>query len=155
MDSLAEVNDIVPLLIDGQETTSEPSIRFPVYSYENQKDAWLAESADATSAKLAADAAARAFKTWKHVSAVQRRGLLLRYADLIRAHTDYLVAVQRTETSASEMWCKKNISLATGLIEETAACITSLKGEVLQAEQSETLALSLVSPIGPVLVIAP
>lgn len=81
--------------------------------------------------------------------------MLLRYSKLLQADADELVAAQKDEISAPEMWCRKNIELATALIEETAACITSLKGEILQAELKETLALAFTVPIGPVLVIAP
>lgn len=155
MGSVKESLPVIPLLINGKETASNPSFQFPVYSNEQQKNVGLAESADATTAKLAADAAQEAFKTWRNVTAISRRELLLRYSALLRSHEDELVAVQRAETSANEMWCRKNITLATGLIEETAACISSLKGEILQAESPTTLALAFTVPIGPVLVIAP
>src|ERR1700761_4042131 len=146
---------LTPLFINGKNQTPDQSSLFPVYSYEQQKDVGYAQSADEATANIAAAAAEEAFKTWKHVSAVERRNLLLRYAKLLRVHADELVKIQKAETSASEMWCRKNIGLATGLIEETAACISSLKGEILQAEMKDTLALAFTVPVGPVLVIAP
>lgn len=155
MGSIQEKLRVVPLLINGKEIASNPSLQFPVYSYEQQNNVGLAESADAATARLAADAAQEAFKTWRDVTAISRRELLLRYSALLRSHEDELVAVQHAETSAPEMWCRKNIALATGVIEETAACITSLKGEIPQAESPDTLALAFTVPVGPVLVIAP
>lgn len=146
---------MVPLLINGKEVTADPSLQFPIYSYEQQKDVGFAVSADVVTTKLAVEAAENAFRTWKHVPAVKRRDLLLKYSSLLREHADEIVALQHAETSAPEMWCRKNIDLATGLIEETAACITSLKGEILQAELKDTLALAFTVPVGPVLVIAP
>lgn len=116
---------------------------------------YLAESANEAMAIAACDAAADSFKTWKHASAVKRRELLLHYATLLRFHTDMLVAVQMAETSAPELWARKNVDLAVGLIEETAACITSLKGELPQTESPSILSLAFTVPIGPVLVIAP
>ncbi|KAJ5675987.1 ALDH-like protein [Penicillium macrosclerotiorum] len=146
---------IIPLRIGGKETASAPSIRFPVYCNAQQKDVYLAESADATTAKLAADAAQEAFTTWKKVPAVDRRELLQNYARSLRANTERLIAVQQEETSAPDLWCRKNIELAVGLVEETAACITSLNGSIPQTSSSLVLSLAFTVPIGPVLVIAP
>lgn len=146
---------VVPLLIGGVETASQPSFQFPVYSYAQKKDIYLAESADATTAKAAADAAAEAFKTWKTVTAVVRRELLQKYANLLRSHADELVEIQIAETSAPELWARKNVDLAVGLIDETAACVTSLKGDIPQTESPGILSLAFTVPIGPVLVIAP
>ncbi|KAJ5803434.1 ALDH-like protein [Penicillium pulvis] len=155
MSQTTEDLPVVPLLIGGVETAGSPSDRFPVYSYAQQKDVYLAESANAETAKAAADAAAVAFKTWKKTPARDRRDLLLRYADLLQSHAEELAAVQMAETSAPELLAKKNIQLAVGLIQETAACITSLKGEIPQGESSDVLPLVFTVPIGPVLVIAP
>jgi acyl-CoA reductase-like NAD-dependent aldehyde dehydrogenase len=155
---MADQNDslpIVPLMIGGKATAANPPLRFPIYSYEQQKNVGLAESADVATAKLAADTAAEAFKTWKKVSAVKRRELLLKYSALLRAHKEDLSVAQAAETSAPKLWCYKNVDLACSLIEETAACITSLKGDIVQTESTDALALALTVPIGPVLVIAP
>lgn len=146
---------VIPLRIGGKETKSSPSIQFPVYSNKLQKDVYLAESADKETAKLAADAALQSFTSWKKVSAKDRRELLQNYAKRLRENTERLVAVQQEETSAPELWCHKNIDLAVGLIEETAACITSLKGSIPQASSSSVLSLAFPVPVGPVLVIAP
>lgn len=146
---------IVPLLIGGVERAGSPSDIFPVYSYAQQKNVYLAESANAETAEAAADAAAVAFKTWKKTPAKDRRDLLLRYADLLQSHADELAAIQIAETSAAALWAKKNVQLAIALIQETAACINSLKGEIPQSESSDVLPLAFTVPIGPVLVIAP
>ncbi|KAJ5653671.1 ALDH-like protein [Penicillium lividum] len=152
---MSDIRTVIPLRIGGKEMASTPSIQFSVYSNAQQKDVYLSESADANTAALAADAALIAFKTWKNVPAVERRELLQNFAKALRANTDRLVAVQQEETSAPEMWCRKNIDLAVGLIEETAACITSLKGSIPQTSSSSVLSLAFTVPVGPVLVIAP
>lgn len=146
---------VIPLRIGGEDTSSQPSIKFPVHSYVQQKDVCLAESADANTAKAAAEAASEAFRTWKLVPAKERRDILLRYADALQNHKGELVSAQMDETSAPELMAKKNVDLAVGLIQETAACITSLKGQIPQTESPDVLALSFTVPIGPVLVIAP
>ncbi|PYH40098.1 ALDH-like protein [Aspergillus saccharolyticus JOP 1030-1] len=129
---------VIPLLIGGKETASVPSIQFPVYSNLQQKDVYISD-----------------FKTWKKVPAVERRELLQNYSRILRANAEELISVQKEETSAPELLCRKNIELATGLIEETAACVTSLKGAIPPTTSSSVLSLAFTVPIGPVLVIAP
>ena len=147
--------ETLPLVINGEPTTALKSNKFSVYSLEQQKDVYLAESADVDAAKRAADASLKAFKLWKKTNGVERRKLLLRYAQVLRSHEAELVTAQRTETGMSEMWAKKNVELSANLIEEIAACITRLQGEIPQTQTSGGLALALTVPIGPVLAIAP
>lgn len=147
--------EIVPLLIDGKPSSASPSVQFPVFGLEQQKVVYLAESADAETANRAADASWTAFKTWKNVSGVARRRLLLRYAELLREHEEDLVAAQRLETSVIELWARKNVHLAADLIEETASCVTRLQGEIPQTQTPSSMALAFTVPVGPVLSIAP
>jgi delta 1-pyrroline-5-carboxylate dehydrogenase len=147
--------EVIPLLIGGKPATASTPQQFPVYCFEQQKDVYLAESADRNAANLAADAAWTAFQSWKHVSVVQRRNLLIKYAALLREREDELVETQRLETSVSEQWARKNVSLAANLVDEIAACISSLKGEIPATETAGSLALALTVPIGPILTIAP
>jgi acyl-CoA reductase-like NAD-dependent aldehyde dehydrogenase len=146
---------VVPLLIGGKATTATKSQQFPVHCFEQDQDVYLAESADRDVANAAADAAWTAFKSWKHSSVVKRRNLLIKYAALLRERQDDLVETQRLETSVSEQWAIKNVSLAANLVDEIAACISSLKGEVPPTETPGCLALALNVPVGPVLSIAP
>lgn len=153
--AMAPSLETLPLMIDGKPTTALKSEKFAVYSLEKQQDVYLAESADVDAANRAADAAMKAFKSWKKTSGVERRKLLLRYAEVLRSHEAELVAAQRAETGMSEMWAKKNVELCSGLIEEIAACITRLQGEIPQTQTPGGLALALIVPTGPVLSIAP
>lgn len=146
---------IIPLLINGKPATASPPQQFPVHSFEQNRSIHLFESADRPAANLAADAAWSAFQSWKHSSVVQRRTLLIKYAGLLREREDDLVESQRLETSVSEQWARKNVSLAANLVEEIAACVSSLKGEIPPTETPGCLALALTVPVGPVLTIAP
>jgi acyl-CoA reductase-like NAD-dependent aldehyde dehydrogenase len=147
--------EVVPLIIDGQPATASPSVKFPVFSLEEQRDVYLAESADLGAVKRAADACLNSFKSWKKSSGVTRRRILQRYADLLRAHEEDLVNVQRLETSVIELWARKNVQLAADLVEEIAACVTRVSGEIPQTQTSSSLALAFSVPVGPVVVIAP
>lgn len=146
---------VVPLLINGSATTAKVPRQFAVYNYEQRKDVHHAESADRDAACRAADAALNAFQTWKNTSVVTRRQLLLRYATLLREREQDIVDAQRQETGVSEQWAKKNVQLAANLIDETAACISSLKGEIPATETPGSLALAFMVPVGPILTIAP
>ncbi|OCT50234.1 Vanillin dehydrogenase [Cladophialophora carrionii] len=145
----------VPLLINGKPTCSTPSAKFPVFSLDLGRDVHLAESADVQAATRAADASWIAFQSWKNSAAVTRRKILLRYAELLRGHEEDLVAVQRLETSVSELWARKNVRLPADLVEEVAACVTRLEGVIPQPQTASSMALVLPVPVGPVLSIAP
>lgn len=147
--------EVIPLIIDGKPTSSSPSVKFPVYSLEKEREVYLAESADVDAANRAAAASLETFETWKKTSGVTRRRLLIRYADLLRKHEEDLVAAQRLETSVIEMWARKNVHLAADLIDEIAACVTRLGGEIPQTQTRSSTALAFTVPVGPVLSIAP
>lgn len=147
--------EVVPLVIGGKPTTATISAKFPVFSLEEQRDVHLAESADVDAANRAAEASWHAFQTWKRTSGVDRRRLLIRYAELLRKHEEELVSAQRLETSVIELWARKNVHLAADLIEEITACVTRLSGEIPQTQTPSSLALAFTVPIGPVLSIAP
>jgi hypothetical protein len=55
---------VVPFLIDGTHY-SATSNAFPIYSNKLQPELFQAQSADIATAIFAADAAAKALKTWK------------------------------------------------------------------------------------------
>ena len=126
-----------------------------MYGLEQQREVYLAESANVETAHQAAEASRKTFQTWKTSSVVTRRKLLQRYAELLRKHEEDLVQVQRLETSVIEMWARKNVHLAADLIEETAACVSRLAGEIPQTQTPSSLALAFTVPVGPVLSIAP
>lgn len=147
--------ETVPLLIDGQKTKSNPSTQFAVFGLEQQQNVYQAESADVNAANRAVDAAWTAFESWKKASAVTRRKVLQRYAQLLREHEEDLVISQRRETSVIEAWARKNVYLAADLVDEVAACITRLNGTIPQTQTPSSLALAFTVPVGPVLAIAP
>jgi acyl-CoA reductase-like NAD-dependent aldehyde dehydrogenase len=147
--------ETIPLVIDGEPIVSSPSVTFPVYSLEQQKEVLLAESADVAAANRAAESSWEAFKSWKKTPGSTRRKLLQRYADLLRQHEEDLVAAQRLETSVIEMWARKNVQLAADLIEEIATCVTRLEGSIPQSQTPGSMAMVFAVPVGPVLSISP
>jgi 6-methylsalicylate decarboxylase len=122
--------EILPLVIDGKNTSSTRSIKFPVHSIEQHKGVVLAESADIEAINRAADASWSPFATRKKTSGVTSRRILLTYANLMKRHEEEVMAAQRLKTSVIEMWARKNVHLAADLVEEVPACITHLGGEI-------------------------
>lgn len=146
---------VVPLWIDGAPTSSSPSKRFPVHSSQQNKDVYLAESADVKAANLAADAAGKAFQTWRKTSFTHRRDLLFRVAANYIRRTEELVQLQMEETSCTSKWARMNVSLATDSVREVACRISAVSGEIPQMANPEHLALVFREPLGPILTIAP
>ena len=146
---------VVPLWINGASATSTPEIIFPVFSAEQQKVVYLAQSADSQTATHAADVASKAFATWRHVNAVTRRGIVLRAADILESRKDELVRIQREETSCQEGWARINTNFAVRNLREIASRVTSVTGQIPQLEGDGQMALIFKEPIGPVLCIPP
>ncbi|RFU28721.1 hypothetical protein B7463_g7626, partial [Scytalidium lignicola] len=147
---------VVPLLIDGKATASNPPIRFQVVSSSQKKVVYLAEAADAKAVVTAAQAAETAFKRWSRTSAISRRDILLRVADLLKARQDELMALQMEETSCTKGWAYFQISYAVVNIQETAARITeACAGTIPAPAGEETTGFVFMEPIGPVFLMSP
>lgn len=146
--------ETIPLWINGRNVTSSDLKRFPVVSAKDKdKILHYALSADVSSAIAACDSASVAFQTWKNTSAVARRDLLLKAADLILERKTALVKVQMEETSSSEFWAGLNVTAAAGHIHEFASRITALSGVIPQSKLDYALAFR--EPVGVTLAIPP
>src|ERR1700744_6499855 len=100
---MASSLETIPLWINGRSVTSSDLKRFPVVSArDNDRPLHYAISADVSSPIEAGASASGAFQTWKKTSAVERRDILFKAADLILERKNELVKVQMEETSSSE-----------------------------------------------------
>lgn len=114
-----------------------------------------APAAGPADAVRAVEAAAAAFKTWRHTGPGARRALLLKAADALEARTADFVAALPRETGATAMWTGFNVHLAAGMLREAAALTTQIAGEVIPSDVPGSLAMGLRQPAGVVLGIAP
>ena len=145
---------VVPLWLNGEPSTSSSLKTFPVRSAnQNNKVVHYAQSADVATAIQACDSAWEAFQSWKQTSAIHRRDILTRTADILLSRRDELVQAQMSETSAGELWSELNVKMAASHIREVANGITSMIGEIPQTMMD--YALCFREPIGPVLSIPP
>lgn len=152
---MAPGKDIVPIWIDGESVPCKDEQIFEVTSSASNKVIGHAYSADESIAVKAAESAGKAFQTWKRAAVATRRGLLLKVADLFEQRTDELVRLQMEETSCAEGWAKFNVAGTVGYLRETAACISSIHGEIPPIDKPNTMGFVFREPIGVVLVIPP
>ena len=154
--SISETDsEFIPLQIEGFSGSSHGLRTFPIYNFEQQRIVHWAESADCSAANLAADVALTAFEIWKNFSALSRREILLRYASLLAQNEEELVGCQQLEIGISNMTARKNMQAAVNLVEEAAYCVASLQGDLPQTQTPGCVTITQVTPVGPVLSIAP
>ena len=143
------------MLINGLKVTAEKGAFF---ERRNPLDGTVATRAPAASpadARMAAEAAAEAFRTWSETGPGERRGLLLKAAERLEAKLPQFVEAVATETGATGMWAGFNVMLAAGMIREAAALTTQIAGEVIPSDVPGSLAMGVRQPAGVVLGIAP
>jgi benzaldehyde dehydrogenase (NAD) len=143
------------MLINGLKVTAEKGAFF---ERRNPLDGTVATRAPAASpadARMAAEAAAEAFRTWSETGPSERRGLLLKAAERLEAKLPQFVDAVAAETGATGMWAGFNVMLAAGMIREAAALTTQIAGEVIPSDVPGSLAMGVRQPAGVVLGIAP
>ncbi|KAK5044556.1 hypothetical protein LTR84_010680 [Exophiala bonariae] len=147
---------VVPLWINGELVTSAEAGTFPVFSAAQNKDVYLAQSADAGLAAKAAESAESAFQQWSNTPAASRRDIINRMKDLLTERKQELIAVQAEETSCSLSWAEFNIPYTTSTLAEIAARVTTAcAGELPAISTQGVMGFVFKESIGPVLLIAP
>ena len=82
------------LLINNEWVAASDGAEFNVYNPANGEQLAICAEATKDDVDKAVDAATEAFKTWKTVSQVDRADYLLKIADAIDAHKEYLAQVE-------------------------------------------------------------
>jgi benzaldehyde dehydrogenase (NAD) len=100
----------------------------------------------------AADAAQPA---WGATGPGVRRAILHRAAEMLLARRADIVRAMVSEIGATEGWANFNVALAASMIVEAAAMTTQIGGEVIPSDRPGCLAMTMRSPAGVVLSIAP
>ncbi|MFI5839311.1 aldehyde dehydrogenase family protein [Catenuloplanes sp. NPDC051500] len=103
----------------------------------------------------AVDAAHAAFPGWAATPPSARRAILNRAADLLEEHAHEAAALVGAETGGPFGWAMFNVGLATGMLREAAAMVSTPIGEVLATDNPDALALGLRQPAGVVAAFAP
>jgi acyl-CoA reductase-like NAD-dependent aldehyde dehydrogenase len=109
----------------------------------------------AADARHAANVAASAFPAWSATTPGERRALLDRAANLLRARTADFAAVIAAETGGTAAWAELNCRIAESILREAAALTTQIGGEVIPSDRAGALSLAVRRPCGVVLSLAP
>lgn len=146
--------DLVPLYIAGELVPSTELEKIPVKSAaQNDKIVHFASAATVKHAIQACESSYTAFQSWKKTTAVQRRDILNKAADLLLERRKELVDTMVAETSAAQIWADANVTVGASHIKEIASRITALSGVIPQTKLD--YALCFRDPIGPCLAIPP
>ncbi|KHK56411.1 salicylaldehyde dehydrogenase [Ralstonia sp. A12] len=143
------------MLINGERAQASNGA---VFERRNPLDGSIATRAPAATvddARRAVDAAAAAFPSWAAMGPTERRTLLMRAAQALEAKGAAFAAAMAAETGASALWAGFNVHLAASGLQEAAAMVTQIAGEIIPSDVPGSLAMGVRQPAGVVLGIAP
>ncbi|CAJ0793278.1 Vanillin dehydrogenase [Ralstonia holmesii] len=145
----------ISMLINGERVQAAEGA---VFERRNPLDGTVATRAPAATvddARRAVDAAAAAFPAWAAIGPSERRALLMRAAQALEAKGEAFAAAMAAETGASALWAGFNVHLAASGLQEAAAMVTQIAGEIIPSDVPGSLAMGVRQPAGVVLGIAP
>lgn len=145
----------ISMLINGERVQAASGA---VFERRNPLDGTVATRAPAATvddARRAVDAAAAAFPAWAAIGPSERRALLMRAAQALEAKGEAFAAAMAAETGASALWAGFNVHLAASGLQEAAAMVTQIAGEIIPSDVPGSLAMGVRQPAGVVLGIAP
>ncbi|MEV8472126.1 aldehyde dehydrogenase [Ralstonia sp. UNC404CL21Col] len=145
----------ISMLINGERVQAANGA---VFERRNPLDGTVATRAPAATvddARRAVDAAAAAFPTWAAIGPTERRALLMRAAQALEAKGEAFATAMAAETGASALWAGFNVHLAASGLQEAAAMVTQIAGEIIPSDVPGSLAMGVRQPAGVVLGIAP
>ncbi|PCH81195.1 MAG: salicylaldehyde dehydrogenase [Hyphomicrobiales bacterium] len=146
---------IANMLINGEFVSSKDNSIFERYNPISGKLATKAAAAKIEDVEQAADAAASAFPGWSSTSPGERRRLLMKASEALKAKTSEIVDAMAAEIGTTESWALFNIGLAADMLLEAAALTTQILGEIIPSNRPGTTALAVRQPAGVVLAMAP
>jgi len=145
----------ISMLINGERVQAASGA---VFERRNPLDGTVATRAPAATvddARRAVDAAAAAFPAWAAIGPTERRALLMRAAQALEAKGEAFAAAMAAETGTSALWAGFNVHLAASGLQEAAAMVTQIAGEIIPSDVPGSLAMGVRQPAGVVLGIAP
>jgi len=143
------------MLVNNKDTGATGAKTFTRKNPMTGEPATRAAAASVADANAAADAAAAAFPAWAALGPSERRGKLLKAADILSSRVEEAIARMMSETGSTAPWAGFNVMFATSLLREAASMTTQVGGEVIPSDKPGCLAFSYRQPVGVVLGIAP
>lgn len=145
----------IQLLIGGNAVPASNGKTFERKNPLSDEVSTIAAAANVDDAKKAVEAAAKAFPAWSAMGPNQRRGLLLKAAEILEAKTPEFIEAMSAEIGASGLWAGFNAHLAAGMLQEAAALTTQITGEVIPSDVPGSLSMGVRQAVGVVLGMAP
>jgi acyl-CoA reductase-like NAD-dependent aldehyde dehydrogenase len=125
---------VVPLLINGEEVSSDTT--FNVVNPASGEVVFKANGADPKLAKVAVDAAQKAFPTWSRTKPNDRRALFFKAAQLLEERQDEVINIQMKETSADKIFAGGfQVALSIGLLRECGSRTSSIEGSIPEPDE--------------------
>ncbi len=147
--------DALGLLIGDRMGPAAGGATFDRLNPMTEAVATRAAAAGLEDVQAAVAAAQDAFPAWSALGPNARRALLLKAADAVTALADPFVDAMKTETGATEGWARFNVMLASSMLREAASLTTQVGGETIPSDKPGCLAMSLRTPVGVCVGIAP
>ncbi|KAI6371104.1 hypothetical protein MCOR25_004038 [Pyricularia grisea] len=144
----------VPLLIGGKEKITSDT--FPVVSPATGETVHQCSNATVADAEEAVEAAAAALNGWKRKTPAERRGILLKAAEILAKRKEELASYMETETAASKDWANFNLDNTHDMLVDVAGRISdAVTGAIPPTRDINVSAMVVKEPYGVVLAMAP
>src|SRR6202521_3659630 len=147
-----EVNGIKEYryFVGGEWCTAEHHKLFEVYRpYDRGLYARVAAGAR-PEAKLAVDAAAKAFPAWSHTTPAERARLFFKAAEVVKRRRAEIAEILAIETGSTISFATFQQDLVAATIEQAAGWMYLPKGEVLETNVPGTHSIGVRRPLGVV-----
>ncbi|MDX3663092.1 aldehyde dehydrogenase family protein [Streptomyces sp. ID05-26A] len=112
-------------------------------------------SGDADDARLAVEAAHRAFPAWAVLRPADRQRIFLRAAEALARREDEVLRLLAAETGCAEYFGRVQFEFSLSLLRQAANLAYSPTGQVLPSDLTGTRAFAIRRPVGVVAAIAP
>jgi len=145
----------IQMFVGGERRSTSSGAAFERRNPLDHSVATRAPAASTADAVAAVDAAAKAFPAWAAMGPGERRSLLLKASDALRAKAEAITAAMAAEIGASAIWAGFNVSLAADMLVEAASLTTQIDGQLIPSNVAGSVAMAVRQPAGVVLGIAP
>ena len=103
----------------------------------------------------AVESASKAFAAWSTTGPSERRAVMLKAAEIMERRTPEFIETMMSEVGAAQLWAGFNVFLTSQLLREAAGLVTQIQGETLPTDKPGTLSMTVRTPVGVVLSMAP
>ena len=147
-------NHVVPLLINGEEITTETT--FDVTSPVTNKVIWRGSSASRQDAIKAVEAAQAAFPAWSKTKPSTRRDILLKASDILARRADEAAEYMEIETGSTKSYSSGfNVPASIEQLRDVAGRTITSTGYIPICGQEGRSAMVIKEPYGVIFSIAP